>query len=99
MTTITYRSADVDGFKIFSREAGSPDAPKLLLLHGFPSASGANPIAIVAPCHRVIGADASLTGNGGGVDRKQWLLLHEGAAFENMARRIAKLREKRRPKS
>ncbi|HLQ92491.1 MAG TPA: alpha/beta hydrolase [Xanthobacteraceae bacterium] len=39
MTTITYRSADVDGCNIFYREAGSPDAPKLLLLHGFPSAS------------------------------------------------------------
>ncbi|HLZ65362.1 MAG TPA: alpha/beta fold hydrolase, partial [Aliidongia sp.] len=39
MTAITYRTADVDGFSIFYREAGSPDAPKLLLLHGFPSAS------------------------------------------------------------
>ena len=39
MTAIAYRSADVDGFKVFYREAGAPDAPKLLLLHGFPSAS------------------------------------------------------------
>src|SRR5580692_3738636 len=39
MTAITYRTADVDGFKIFYREAGTPDAPRLLLLHGFPSAS------------------------------------------------------------
>ena len=39
MTTIQYRKADVDGFKVFYREAGSPGAPKLLLLHGFPSAS------------------------------------------------------------
>lgn len=39
MTTIGYRIADVDGFNIFYRQAGSPDAPKLLLLHGFPSAS------------------------------------------------------------
>ena len=38
MTAITYRTANVDGFKIFYREAGAPDAPKLLLLHGFPSA-------------------------------------------------------------
>jgi len=44
-------------------------------------ANGANPIAIVVPCHRVIGADASLTGYGGGVDRKRWLLAHEGAAL------------------
>ncbi len=39
MTTIKYRTADLNGFKIFYREAGSADAPKLLLLHGFPSAS------------------------------------------------------------
>jgi len=39
MTAIKYRTADVDGFHIFYREAGAPDAPKLLLLHGFPSAS------------------------------------------------------------
>jgi pimeloyl-ACP methyl ester carboxylesterase len=39
MTAIAYRTADVDGFKIFYREAGAPDAPKLLLLHGFPTSS------------------------------------------------------------
>jgi methylated-DNA-[protein]-cysteine S-methyltransferase len=42
-------------------------------------ANGANPIAIVVPCHRVIGADASLTGYGGGLERKRWLLAHERA--------------------
>jgi methylated-DNA-[protein]-cysteine S-methyltransferase len=40
-------------------------------------ANGANPIAIVVPCHRVIGANASLTGYGGGLHRKRWLLAHE----------------------
>jgi methylated-DNA-[protein]-cysteine S-methyltransferase len=40
-------------------------------------ANGANPVAIVVPCHRVVGADASLTGYGGGLDRKAWLLAHE----------------------
>src|SRR6201996_7421399 len=39
MTAIKYRTADVDGLKIFYREAGAADAPKLLLLHGFPSSS------------------------------------------------------------
>ena len=43
-------------------------------------ANGANPISIVVPCHRVIGADGSLTGYGGGIQRKRWLLEHEGAA-------------------
>src|ERR1700740_1566492 len=38
MVSIRYRTADVDGFKVFFREAGPADAPKLLLLHGFPSA-------------------------------------------------------------
>jgi methylated-DNA-[protein]-cysteine S-methyltransferase len=40
-------------------------------------ANGANPVGIVVPCHRVIGADGSLTGYGGGLQRKQWLLDHE----------------------
>jgi len=44
-------------------------------------ANGSNPIPIVLPCHRVIGADASLTGYGGGLDRKQWLLAHEGVVL------------------
>ena len=41
-------------------------------------ANGRNPISIVVPCHRVIGADGSLTGYGGGLERKRWLLAHEG---------------------
>jgi len=41
------------------------------------AANGANPIGIVVPCHRVIGANGSLTGYGGGMARKQWLLHHE----------------------
>ncbi len=41
-------------------------------------ANGRNPIAIIVPCHRVIGADGSLTGFGGGLPRKEWLLTHEG---------------------
>jgi methylated-DNA-[protein]-cysteine S-methyltransferase len=41
-------------------------------------ANGQNPIAVVVPCHRVIGSDGSLTGYGGGLWRKEWLLQHEG---------------------
>jgi methylated-DNA-[protein]-cysteine S-methyltransferase len=43
------------------------------------TANGRNPIAVVVPCHRVIGADGSMTGYGGGLHRKEWLLRHEGA--------------------
>jgi methylated-DNA-[protein]-cysteine S-methyltransferase len=43
------------------------------------AANGANPIPLVLPCHRVIGSDGRLTGYGGGLDRKAWLLHHEGA--------------------
>jgi methylated-DNA-[protein]-cysteine S-methyltransferase len=44
-------------------------------------ANGRNPISIIVPCHRVIGADGSLTGYGGGLERKEWLLRHERAPF------------------
>jgi methylated-DNA-[protein]-cysteine S-methyltransferase len=52
---------------------GNPSAVRAVGL-----ANGANPIAVVVPCHRVIGADGSLTGYGGGLERKRWLLAHEG---------------------
>ncbi len=42
-------------------------------------ANGRNPVCLIFPCHRVIGADGSLTGYAGGLDRKEWLLKHEGA--------------------
>lgn len=41
-----------------------------------------NPISIVVPCHRVVGADGSLTGYGGGMDKKAWLLMHERRTLE-----------------
>jgi methylated-DNA-[protein]-cysteine S-methyltransferase len=52
-------------------------------------ANGANPIGIVVPCHRVIGANASLTGYGGGIERKRWLLAHEGVDIAETAPRSA----------
>lgn len=45
-------------------------------------ANGANPISVVVPCHRVIGANGTLTGYGGGLERKRWLLAHEGVAVD-----------------
>ena len=47
------------------------------------AANGKNPIAIIVPCHRVIGADRTLTGYAGGLQRKAWLLKHEGIAFKS----------------
>lgn len=55
-----------------ARWVGNPKASRAVGL-----ANGRNPVAIVVPCHRVIGADGSLTGYGGGLERKVWLLEHE----------------------
>jgi methylated-DNA-[protein]-cysteine S-methyltransferase len=64
------------------------DRPKAVRAVGL--ANGANPVAIVVPCHRVIGADASLTGYGGGIERKRWLLEHEGARLPERRRARAR---------
>ena len=57
-----------------ARRVGRPDAARAV-----GAAVGQNPIAIVAPCHRIVGANGSLTGFGGGLPRKKWLLGHEAA--------------------
>jgi len=77
-TTISY--ADL------ARRIGKPAAFRAVGL-----ANGANPVGIVVPCHRVIGSNASLTGYGGGIERKRWLLAHEGAdvARTEGARRVS----------
>jgi methylated-DNA-[protein]-cysteine S-methyltransferase len=48
-------------------------------------ANGQNPIAILVPCHRVIGKNGDLVGYGGGIDKKTWLLQHEGAFSEQLS--------------
>ena len=65
-TTISYRA--------LAQRIGRPTATRAVGL-----ANGQNPVSLVVPCHRVIGADGSLTGYGGGLPRKLWLLRHEGA--------------------
>jgi methylated-DNA-[protein]-cysteine S-methyltransferase len=65
-TTITYGEQ--------ARRIGLPISASRAVGH----ANSQNPIAIAVPCHRVIGADATLTGYAGGLDRKRWLLEHEG---------------------
>lgn len=65
-TTISYAE--------LARRIGKPKAVRAVGL-----ANGQNPIGVVVPCHRVIGSNGSLTGYGGGLARKQWLLEHEGA--------------------
>jgi methylated-DNA-[protein]-cysteine S-methyltransferase len=59
----------------YGQLAAAIDRPKAMRALGL--ANGANPIGIVVPCHRVIGANAALTGYGSGLPRKAWLLAHE----------------------
>ena len=66
--TTTYRSIAV--------ALGRPHAVRAV-----GAAVGRNPVSIIVPCHRVVGSDGSLTGFGGGLWRKEWLLRHEGAAL------------------
>ena len=62
------------GYGALAGLLGNPGAARAVGL-----ANGSNPIGIVVPCHRVIGASGALTGYAGGVERKRWLLEHEGA--------------------
>ena len=57
-----------------ARQLGDPKATRAV-----GAANGRNPLSIVVPCHRVVGTSGALTGFGGGVERKRWLLSHEGA--------------------
>lgn len=64
------------GYGALAAMLGKPSASRAVGL-----ANGSNPVAIVVPCHRVIGANGALTGYAGGLERKTYLLRHEGAAF------------------
>jgi methylated-DNA-[protein]-cysteine S-methyltransferase len=63
-----------ESYGTLAARIGAPRAVRAVGL-----ANGQNPLSLVVPCHRVIGADGSLTGYGGGLARKRWLLDHEGA--------------------
>jgi methylated-DNA-[protein]-cysteine S-methyltransferase len=72
----TIPSGQTSSYGALAAKIGTPKAVRAV-----GAANGANPISIVLPCHRVIGANRRLTGYGGGLNRKHWLLTHEGAAF------------------
>jgi methylated-DNA-[protein]-cysteine S-methyltransferase len=61
----------------YGQLAAAIGAPKAVRAAGL--ANGQNPVALIVPCHRVIGANGALTGYAGGLERKRWLLRHEGA--------------------
>jgi methylated-DNA-[protein]-cysteine S-methyltransferase len=70
LLTIPY--GETRSYGEIARQIGRPDRARAV-----GSANGSNPISIIVPCHRVIGADGSLVGYGGGLDRKRFLLDHE----------------------
>jgi methylated-DNA-[protein]-cysteine S-methyltransferase len=72
----TIPAGETVSYRQLAQRIGRPTAVRAVGL-----ANGSNPVALVVPCHRVIGSDGSLTGYGGGLHRKRWLLEHEGAAF------------------
>ena len=71
----TIRAGTTSSYAALARAIGAPSA-----IRAVGAANGANPVALIVPCHRVIGSNGSLTGYGGGLDRKRWLLQHEGVA-------------------
>jgi methylated-DNA-[protein]-cysteine S-methyltransferase len=64
---------DTISYAELARRIGKPSAVRAV-----GAANGANPIPVIIPCHRVIGSNGTLTGYGGGIERKQWLLALEG---------------------
>ena len=74
--TLTYGGLAQELCRQLGRESLAPQAVG--------GAVGHNPISIIIPCHRVVGADGSLTGYAGGVEKKLWLLRHEGADLSGL---------------
>jgi methylated-DNA-[protein]-cysteine S-methyltransferase len=70
------RAIPVGQTRTYAQQAAAIGRPAAMRAIG--QANHRNPVAIVNPCHRVIGANGQLTGYGGGLDRKIWLLRHEG---------------------
>lgn len=68
------RAGETKTYGELATELGDANASRAVGL-----ANGRNPVSITVPCHRVIGANGALTGYGGGIERKRWLLQHEGA--------------------
>lgn len=77
LTTIPYG-------KTISYEALAVRLGNVKAIRAVGLANGQNPIAIIIPCHRVIGKSGSLVGYGGGVENKEWLLNHEGAILKQL---------------
>jgi methylated-DNA-[protein]-cysteine S-methyltransferase len=71
------RAIPAGATRSYAQQAAAIGKPKAVRAVGL--ANGSNPVAIINPCHRVIGSDGDLTGYGGGLDRKRWLLAHEKA--------------------
>ena len=70
--------------------AAKLDTPKAMRAVGH--ANGSNPLSVVVPCHRLIGADGSLVKYGGGLERKRWLLAHEGVVLKAARAVLERLR-------
>ena len=79
----TIPAAQTRSYGEIAAALGQPGAARAVGL-----ANARNPVAIVIPCHRVIGSQGALTGYAGGIDRKIWLLRHEGHAIDERRKQL-----------
>ncbi len=80
LLTIPY--GEIVNYKSLAEKIAKQTDKKAMSAQAVGGAVGHNPISIIVPCHRVVGSDGSLTGYAGGTDKKQWLLMHEGALLK-----------------